>query len=312
MKIIKARGFFIITTFLSILFVVVFATTGCAPKVTETVDVRQGATMDVQVQKGATVYKGLIPAFVLDGTSRYILNISATFKITNIIDTRTLWATSTSLVQLTGASSKLQVSRKISSQPVKVVIYLCTPLSSKAIKASDGSIIFTGVGYPDIIEGHDYIISGILQPKWQSVPLVYVASGYNIKNIAKDEVFFYAPEEQFKQDADSLSAKKTVKDFLSYWNAKNLIEMEKLLSSKKQGVDWELARTDYVKLIDISEFYTEEANTKTFVAVFDFKYKKDMGGSMNGGITYWNFILKRENNNSPWLIQDWGGGGNTY
>jgi len=33
---------------------------------------------------------------------------------------------------------------------------------------------------------------------------------------------------------------------------------------------------------------------------------------MHGGITYWNFILKRENNNSPWLIQDWGGGGNTY
>ena len=303
MKIIKARGFFIITTFLSILFVVVFATTGCAPKVTETVDVRQGVTMDVQVQKGATGYKGLIPAFVLDGTSRYILNISGTFKITNIIDTRTLWATSTSPVQLVGQDS---------AQPIKVVIYLCTPLSDKASKASDGSVTFTGVGYPDIIEGQDYIISGILQPKWQSVPLIYVASSYNIKEITAKEAFFYAPEEQFKQEATSLSAKQTIKDFLGYWNAKNLIEMEKLLSSKKQGVDWELARTDYVKLIDISEFYTEETNTKTFVAVFDFKYKKGMGGSMNGGITYWNFILKRENNTAPWLIQDWGGGGNTY
>jgi len=276
---------------------------GCTPKVVGIRQLPEGNDMLTLIKNGAISYnKEDVPAVVLTGTGRYIMNFSATLKVTDITNTRMLIGETTSLIASTGGTP----------HSMSIVFYLCQPLLVKADKLSNGTIVYGGTGYPKLIAGQTYVISGILQPNWQGNPLVYVVSGYNIKEATKNEAFFYAPEEQFKQEATSLAAEQTIKAFLGYWNTKNLTEMEKLLAAKKQGVDWELARTDYVKLINISEFYTEETNTKTFVAVFDFKYKKAMGGAMHGGITYWNFILKRDKENSPWLIQDWGGGGNTY
>ncbi len=187
MKTTESRSRSITAAFVSILLVVVLSATGCAPTATGTVVVREGATMDIQVQSGATGYKGLVPAFALDGTSPYTKDLSATFKVTDVIDTRTVWADTTAPVSLAGQSSQEHMS---------VILYLCQPLSDKADKSSDDTITYGGTGYPKIIKGQTYAITGILQPGWQSIPLIYVPTAYDFKETTGDESFFYAPSDQ--------------------------------------------------------------------------------------------------------------------
>ncbi|WP_165849427.1 DUF4829 domain-containing protein [Candidatus Cryosericum septentrionale] len=300
MKTTKSRSSSRIITFLSILLAVVLLATGCAPKVTGTVDVPYGANMEIQVENGATGYKGLVPAFVLDGTSPYIMDLSATFTVTDVIDTRIVWADTTALVSLAGQSSQRHLS---------VILYLCQPLSEKADKFSDGTIAYGGTGYPEIIEGQTYTISGVLQPQWQSVPLIYVPTAYEFKKTAGDESFFYAPSDQFEQEPSSMAAKQVVEEYFKYWNGKNITEMEKRMTPNKKGIDWSFDAIEYVKLISISERQPREAGTKVFVVVFDLKYKKGKSSSLNEGRTTWEYLLKRDNETSSWLIYDWGGGG---
>ncbi len=253
---------------LGILVAVVLAA-GCAPRITATVDVRPGDDMEIQVENGATGYKGIVPAFVLDGTSPYIMDLSATFTVTDVIDTRTVWADTTALVSLAGQSSQRRLS---------VILYLCQPLSEKADKFSDGTIAYGGTGYPKIIEGQTYTITGILQPQWQGVPLIYVPTAYEFKETTENESFFYAPSEQFGQEASSMAAKQVVEEYFKYWNEKNVSEMEKRMTPNKKGISWELGKLEYVKLISISERQPREEGTKVFVVVFDIKFKNGSGG----------------------------------
>lgn len=289
---------YITVTLTSILLVVVLAATGCTPTATGTVDVREGATMDIQVQSGATEYKGLVPAFVLDGTSPYTKDLSATFKVTDVIDTRTVWADATAMVSLAGQSSQEHMS---------VILYLCQPLSGKADKASDGTISYGGTGYPKIIKGQTYAITGILQPKWQSIPLIYVPTAYDFKETAGDESFFYAPSDQFGQAPSSIAAKRVVEEYFTYWNGKNAAELEKRMTANRKGITWDFDNLEYMKLISINERQPEEAGTKAFEVTFDVKFKRGTGGGdMKDGKTTWDYLLKQETPSSPWLIYDWG------
>jgi len=286
---------------LGILVAVVLAA-GCAPRITATVDVRPGDGMEIQVENGATGYKGIVPAFVLDGTSPYIMDLSATFTVTDVIDTRTVWADTTAMVSLAGQSSQRRLS---------VILYLCQPLSEKADKFSDGTIAYGGTGYPKIIEGQTYTITGILQPQWQGVPLIYVPTAYEFKETTENESFFYAPSEQFRQEASSMAAKQVVEEYFKYWNEKNVSEMEKRMTPNKKGISWELGKLEHVRLISISERQPREEGTKVFVVVFDIKFKNGSGGGsglIDGKYT-WGYLLRRHNETSPWLIYDWGGGG---
>jgi len=303
MKTTKSRSRSRITTFMGILLAVVLVAPGCAlPRITWTVDVRQGATMDVQAQSGAIGYKGLVPAFVLDGTSSYTMDLSGTFKVADVIDTRTVWADTTVLVSLAGQNSQ---------QHMSVILYLCQPLSDKADRFINGTIAYGATGYPDIIEGHTYTITGVLQPQWQSIPFIYVPSAYDFKETVGDESFFYAPEDQFKQDTSSMAAEQVVKDYFKYWNAKNLVEMEKRLTPDKRGIAQHLDALAYVKILSISERLPRTMGTKVFEVVFDLKFKNASYGAtgINDGKNVWGFFLKRDNETSPWLIYDWGGGG---
>lgn len=283
-------------------------TAGCTPKATTgTVDVPQGNTMAQDIQNGTTPYKGIVPAFVLDGKSPYIRNIQATFKVTDVIDTRTVRADTTALVTLAGQTSK---------KPLSVVFYLCQPLSDKADRSPDGTIAYSSATPqgdappPTIIKGRTYTITGILQPHWQGVPLVYLPSAYCFAQDTANESFFYGPSDQFEQESSSVAAKQVIEQYFKYWNAKNISEMEKRMTPDKKGIDWSFDAIDYVKLIDINERHSQEApGTKTFNVVFEIKYKKGMGSSISEGRIYWGYLLKRDNTNSPWLIYDWGGGG---
>jgi hypothetical protein len=287
---------------LAILVVIVLGATGCAPRITWPVNVRQGDTMDVQVQSGATGYKGLVPAFVLDGTSPYTMDLSATFKVTDVIDTRTVWADTTALVSLAGQSSQERMS---------VILYLCQPLSDKADRFINGTIAYGATGYPDIIEGHTYTITGVLQPGWQSIPLIYVPTAYDFRETTGNEAFFYAPSDQFQQEPSSMAAKQVVEEYFKYWNAKNLVEMEKRLTPDKRGIAQHLDALAYVKVISISQRLPTATGTKAFEVVFDLKFGNASYGAtgINDGKNVWGFFLKRDNETSPWFIYEWGGGG---
>ena len=293
-------------TFISILLVLILVA-GCASKVVGTIDVPQGNTMTQDIQNGSTPYKGIVPAFVLDGASPYIMNIQATFKVTDVIDTRTVRADTTALVTLAGQTSR---------QPLSVVFYLCQLLSDTADRSPDGTIAYRcatsqgGATPPAIIKGHTYIITGILQPHWQGVPLVYLPSAYCFAQDTADEPFFYGPSDQFAQESSSIAARQVIEEYFKNWNAKNITEMEKRMTPNKKGIDWGFDAIDYVKLIDVNERYSREGpGTKTFNVVFEIKYEKGKSTPIDEGTIHWGYLLKRDNANSPWLIYDWGGGG---
>jgi len=306
MKASKSRSRITTAAFLSILLAVVLVA-GCAPKVARTIDVPQGNTMAQSIENGSTPYKGIVPTFVLDGTSPYVMNIQATFRVTDVIDTRTVRADTTALVTLAGETSR---------QPLSVVFYLCQPLSDTADRTPDGTIAFSSATPqgdalpPAIIKGHTYIIIGILQPHWQGVPLVYLPSAYCFAQDTADMPFFYGPSDQFEQESSSIAARQVIEEYFKNWNAKNITEMEKRMTPNKKGIDWGFDAIDYVRLIEVNERYSREGpGTKTFNVVFEIKYEKGKSTPLEEGKTKWGYFLKRDNANSPWLIYGWGCGG---
>ena len=307
MRTTNARHSSRISAFTSILLALVLAA-GCTPKATTgTVDVPQGNTMAEDIQNGTTPYKGIVPAFVLDGKSPYIMNTQATFKVTDVIDTRTVRADTTALVTLAGQTSKKQLS---------VVFYLCQPLSDKADRSPDGTMTYSSaipqkdVPTPTIIKGQTYTVTGILQPHWQGIPLIYLPSAFCFVQDTANESFFYGPSDQFEQEPSSIAAKQVIEEYFKYWNEKNLAELEKRMTPNRKGMIWGFDTTDYVKLIAINERHSQEApGTKAFNVVFEIKNKKGKSNpSIEQGTIHWSYLLKRDTTNSPWLIYDWGGG----
>ena len=70
-------------------------------------------------------------------------------------------------------------------QPGNIIyLYLCTPLSEKADKLSDGTIVYKGDGYPKIVAGQSYDVIGVLQPGWQDYPFVYVTTASQFKQVS--------------------------------------------------------------------------------------------------------------------------------
>jgi len=62
-----------------------------------------------------------------------------------------------------------------------IILYLCTPLSEKADKLSDGTIVFKGDGYPQIVVGGLHDVTGVLQPGWQDYPFVYIPAASQLR-----------------------------------------------------------------------------------------------------------------------------------
>lgn len=154
-----------------VLAAMILVATGCAPRVVGTVDVPVGDDMATQIKKGTTIYTENVPAFVLKGTGAFTADFSATVKVTSVDDTRTLRGEITSPTTIVGQNPERKV----------VILYLCQPLSPKANRLSDGTIVYSGDGYPKIIIGQSYDVVGVLQKPWQDYPYVYIASAIEFK-----------------------------------------------------------------------------------------------------------------------------------
>ena len=125
--------------FLTVLLAIVLVA-GCGPRIVETVDVPVEDDIATQALKGPTLYGDSIPTFVLNGTTPATTDFSATVKVMFIQSTRTIYGEITSPTDLWSQDP----------EHVTVIFYLCQPLSSKANKFSDGSIVYSGDGYPKI------------------------------------------------------------------------------------------------------------------------------------------------------------------
>jgi hypothetical protein len=134
------------------------------------IDVPVGDNMATQIKKGTTIYTTEdVPAFVLNGTGTLTTDFSATVQVLNVLDTRTI------RVEIL---SPVPFSQQLGNMGY---LYLCQPLSNKADQLADGSEVFGGNGYPQIIAGKEYDISGVLQPHWQDYPYIYIPSAVEFK-----------------------------------------------------------------------------------------------------------------------------------
>ncbi|MFA4932180.1 MAG: hypothetical protein WC625_04710 [Caldisericia bacterium] len=147
------------------------------PNGTSTISVPVGDDMATQIKKGTTIYTvENVPAFVLNGTSTFTTDFSATVKVLNVLNTRTI------RVEILSPTTFEQ-------QPGYMgYLYLCTPLSEKAEKLSDGTIVYGGTGYPRIVVGQSYDVVGVLQPGWQDYPLVYIPTAAEFQQNPDDSI----------------------------------------------------------------------------------------------------------------------------
>jgi len=247
--------------------------------VVATVDVPVGEDMVTQIKKGTTIYRENVPDFALKKPGASTEDFSATVKVLNVLDTRTV------IVEILSPTTFKQ-------QPGNIgYLYLCTPLSEKANKLPDGTLAYGGNGYPQIIAGSLYEVKGVLQPHCKDYPFVYVPG-----------------EVEFMQiDAN---AEQVVREYFTYWNEKNVTEMERRMTPNRKGITWEFDKLEYVKLISIKEIKARQEGIKVFEVVFDIKFKdgSDGGSGLSDGEYTWGYLLKRDNETSSWLIYDWGGG----
>ena len=145
--------------------------------------------MATQTLKGSPLYRNSIPDFVLNGTAPAATDFSATVKVTFIQSTRTIYAEITSPTDLSGQDPG----------HITAIFYLCQPLSSKANKFSDGSIVYSGDGYPKIVAGQSYDVIGVLQPGWQDYPYIYVPSAIDFKQAPTEKAAQLAADASNKQ-----------------------------------------------------------------------------------------------------------------
>jgi len=136
-----------------------------------TIVVPVGDDMATQIKKGTTIYTTAnVPAFVLNGTDAVTTDFSATVKVINVLVTRTIRVEILSPVSFSHQG------------PGNMgYLYLCVPLSTKADQLADGSVVYGGNGYSQIIAGQEYSISGVLQPYWLDYPRVYIPSAIEFK-----------------------------------------------------------------------------------------------------------------------------------
>jgi hypothetical protein len=292
----QARRCSVVATFLSILVAVLLAATGCAPRVVGTRHVPDGNDMATMIKNGEIPYKNDVPAIALTGAGTYTTDFSATLKVTGVENTRMVMGKTTSLVFSDGREPR----------HVFVVFYLCQPLSAKADRLSDGTVVYGGTGYPKIIEGQTYVISGILQPHWQGNPLVYVPTANEFKQTTGSESFVDVPKDALELEVPAMpSPEQVVRDYFKYWSESNLPEMEKYVTSDKKGLPWERDNVEFIKLQYLTERTQIENNRKVFVAIYHAKLKKAPPyGLVDDTYTY-EYMLKRDGEDSPWLIYNW-------
>lgn len=116
---------------------------------------------------------------------------------------------------------------------------------------------------------------------------------------------------QTSTDNSSISAEQAVKDHFKWRNEKNLAKLEETLTEKRKGIQWNLDNLEYVKLLEIIEVTNSitnskpKENTKVFKVKYEIKFKEEKE-PQNSGTYEWYYFVVKEQQNSPWLIDDWG------
>jgi hypothetical protein len=156
---------------MSVLLAVILVA-GCAPRVTGTVDIPIGDDLTTTVVEGAVLspYGDIVALSILKRERKYSSDFSVTMKVLEVLDTRSVRGEIMPPIPF----EELQPGNTI-------FLYLCTPLSEKADKLSDGTIVHKGDGYPQIIVGKSYDVTGVLQPGWQDYPFVYVPAASQLR-----------------------------------------------------------------------------------------------------------------------------------
>jgi hypothetical protein len=131
-----------------------------------TVRLQTGYDITQQVEWGSIPSEN-VPGFALNGTDTYTIDFTGTVTVVEMRDTRTIFVETT----FSGPTPKKMF----------VQLYLCQPLSSRTVKLADGTIAYSGPGYPQLVKGRSYLVTGVLEKAWQVSPRVFVPSAANIQ-----------------------------------------------------------------------------------------------------------------------------------
>jgi len=128
------------------------------------------------------------------------------------------------------------------------------------------------------------------------------------------------------QDSLNDDSKSVVENHFIYENEKNKDKLLTTLTNHyKQGnTDWGFDNLDSIKIVNINEELNEgirdsylrdgrgsinnttPENLKVYKVDYEIKYKRDGIGPQDSGTYEWWYFLIREDENSPWLIDDFG------
>jgi hypothetical protein len=257
-------------TILALLLVAVIGlAAGCAPRIVGTKELPLGNDMATQIKDGATSYKVGVPTIALTGTGAYITDFSATVKVTNITNTRMIWGETTATVDRNGGEP----------YHLTVEFYLCEPLSQKADKYSDGTVAYGGTGYPKIIEGQTYAVSGIIQPHWQGVPLVYVPAAREFKQNSGSASFIEAPSGALQQDILSTpAAMQVASEFLSNMMTEQYTKSATYFAfpiREKELQDWRAAVMLHVNASHLTNFTVGQPEIHGYLQTYPVYVDKD-------------------------------------
>jgi hypothetical protein len=169
MRTTKSRSSSRIAALMCILLALVLVV-GCSPRVVGTVDLPVGVDLSRPIPEGAFLYGNTVALSIFKGEGKYPANFSLTMTVREVLDTRTIRGEIMPPIPF----GELQPGNK-------VFLYLCVPLSEKADKLSNGTIVYKGDGYPQIVVGGKYDVTGVLQPGWQDYPFVYVTTASQFK-----------------------------------------------------------------------------------------------------------------------------------
>ncbi|MFZ2414328.1 MAG: hypothetical protein WAW16_08950 [Candidatus Cryosericum sp.] len=131
-----------------------------------TVRLQKGYDITQQVKMG-NIPSENVPDFALNGTDTYTIDFAGTVTLVEVRDTRTIFVWTT----LPGSTP----------EKMFVELYLCQPLSSRTVKLADGTVAYSGPGYPQLVKGRSYRVTGVLEKAWQVSPRIFVPSPANIQ-----------------------------------------------------------------------------------------------------------------------------------
>lgn len=105
--------------------------------------------------------------------------------------------------------------------------------------------------------------------------------------------------------SDTSAAEQVVRQYFTYWNEKNVPEMEKRLTPDRRGVTWNFSNLIEVKLQHITGRTPIEDNEREFVVIYHMKLKKAPKYGLTDDTYTYEYLLKRDSVDSSWLIYDW-------